>query len=399
MKAAYLLVTLSLFMVKGIPAEAEEGPFFEKRVILERGMRQGAFAIPKLVITPGGTALVVAQDREGGDWGRTIRPIVLRSADGGRSWSEPTLLIPEDFPDRERYHMKPTGMVVDSRTSRVFVFVSRSPLKNGDGKTIQEKWFYSHIQETRELGRAWFLVTSDDEGESWSKPAEITKQLIKKPHWQEWSPVHTGIQLRFGAHRGRLVVPVRCYCPEMDPSPHDWQYQTNAVLYSDDGGLTWIPGARTDAYLGECVIAERADGTLYMNQRASPGGGRASERWYTISPDGGTSFDPTRPTGLPDVRCHTGITTRTDAEGHSLMLLTSIPGKERRELTISVSKDQGETWTQARVIEPGHAAYSDLDMLPDGNFLCVYETGETTSRKDLAVARFNLDWVLEEISP
>jgi len=32
--------------------------------------------------------------------------------------------------------------------------------------------------------------------------------------------------------------------------------------------------------------------------------------------------------------------------------------------------------------------------LADGSFVCVYETGAKGLRKDLAVARFELDWVL-----
>ena len=36
-----------------------------------------------------------------------------------------------------------------------------------------------------------------------------------------------------------------------------------------------------------------------------------------------------------------------------------------------------------------------LAVLRDGTILCVYETGEKTSRRDLAVARFNLAWLFE----
>ncbi len=74
MSGIQLLAALSLLMAGGLSAEAE-GPFFEQRVFLERGARPGAFAIPKLVCTPGGTALAVAQDRGGGDWGKPIVPM------------------------------------------------------------------------------------------------------------------------------------------------------------------------------------------------------------------------------------------------------------------------------------------------------------------------------------
>jgi sialidase-1 len=67
-----------------------------------------------------------------------------------------------------------------------------------------------------------------------------------------------------------------------------------------------------------------------------------------------------------------------------------IPAKRglRENLTIQVSRDDGQTWPVSRTLDPGKSAYSDLAVLPDGTVLCLYEavTG-------LVAARFNLDWV------
>ena len=374
-------------------ASATAVPFCVKEIVLRRESESGAISIPKMVVTSDGTLLIVAQARDGGDWGSRIDPVYSRSTDGGNSWSRPCLLVPEDFPGRDESLVKPTGIVVDRISGRIIVFVSRSPLRNRDGAQINEVWFYTHLQETHRLGRAWFVVTSDDDGQSWSEPREITRQLIKQPHWQEWSPVHTGFQLQFGAHRGRLVVPVRCYCPEHDPSEYSLKYQHNGMLYSDDGGATWIPGGRSDPCLGECSIAERADGSVYVNHRTSRDPSRRSERMHNSSVDGGVTFTECTYAEIPDERCHAGLTVLTEPSGRRLFLLSSIPGSKRDHLTIRVSENEGETWNAGKVIEPGFAGYSDLAVLPDGTIVCVYETGEREYRQHLAVARFNTAWL------
>lgn len=363
-------------------------PRFERSALLQRGARPGAWAIPKLTVTPRGTLLVVLQDRKGGDWGKPIFPMLLRSLDGGRSWRGPRELLRADFPRRDDCIFKPTGIVTDRETGRVFVFVSRAPLRQANGQPLLERDFYRHLQETRRLGRAWFLLSSDDDGVSWSEPREITAQLIKRRHWQEWSPVHSGLQMRHGAHAGRLVVPVRCHCPPTDPSPKfDTKWQTNGVLFSDDHGKTWTPGGATGPHVGEASLAELADGTLLLQQRASPG--QPPRRWIATSRDGGVSFGPSRPTGQRDAPCHAGLLALPDGT----LVMSHVPGPGRQRLTLSTSRDGGRSWQARRIVEPGAAAYSDLGRLPDGGLVCVYETGKTTSRKDLAVARFNEEWL------
>ena len=157
---------------------------FERRVILAREPgRAGAYAIPKMVVTRAGTALIVLQDRRGGDWGKPITPMVMRSSDRGQTWSRPAR-IGAPLDEEGRYHVKPTGIVEDARAGRVFVFLSRSPIRNKAGQTVNERWFYTHLQRTWDCGRAWFLLSSDDEGVSWSAPVEITDQLRQRPHWQ-----------------------------------------------------------------------------------------------------------------------------------------------------------------------------------------------------------------------
>ena len=67
----------------------------------------------------------------------------------------------------------------------------------------------------------------------------------------------------------------------------------------------------------------------------------------------------------------------------------------RRNLTISVSLDEGQTWPLSRLIHKGPAAYSDLAVLSNGEMLCFYEGGKEFRYESMRLARFNLAWIQE----
>lgn len=75
--------------------------------------------------------------------------------------------------------------------------------------------------------------------------------------------------------------------------------------------------------------------------------------------------------------------------------------RERKNVTVHASFDDGRTWPVGRLLQPGPSAYSDLAVLPDGTILCFYESGmpgETRRGGEwayarLTVARFNHEWL------
>lgn len=64
---------------------------------------------------------------------------------------------------------------------------------------------------------------------------------------------------------------------------------------------------------------------------------------------------------------------------------------KRENLTLKLSRDDGQSWPVSRTLEAGPSAYSDLAVLPDGTVLCFYEAGN-----ELKLARFNLAWLTAE---
>jgi sialidase-1 len=77
------------------------------------------------------------------------------------------------------------------------------------------------------------------------------------------------------------------------------------------------------------------------------------------------------------------------------------PGKnrDRKNVSIKLSRDEAQTWPVNKAIEPGPSMYSDIAVTPKGTILCFY--GRSGDKKGLAafaggrltVARFNLDWL------
>jgi sialidase-1 len=72
-------------------------------------------------------------------------------------------------------------------------------------------------------------------------------------------------------------------------------------------------------------------------------------------------------------------------------------GRERRNLSVKMNEDGGQTWPVARSIEPGTSGYADLAAGPDGSIFCLYERGSAgggaTNPRSLCLARFNLEWL------
>ncbi|UCE48674.1 MAG: exo-alpha-sialidase [Phycisphaerales bacterium] len=69
----------------------------------------------------------------------------------------------------------------------------------------------------------------------------------------------------------------------------------------------------------------------------------------------------------------------------------------RKNVAVRLSYDEGETWTEAKSIEPGISGYSDLAVGPDGSIYSFYQRGcvDTSHYRPahLTIARFNLQWL------
>ena len=73
-------------------------------------------------------------------------------------------------------------------------------------------------------------------------------------------------------------------------------------------------------------------------------------------------------------------------------------GRDRKNVSVKLSYDEGQTWPVNKTLEPGASGYSDLAVGADGEIYCFFERGSSEGNfatKFLTVARFNLEWLTD----
>src|SRR5207248_437088 len=135
------------------------------------------------------------------------------------------------------------------------------------------------VNDTGRGTRTVWVSRSTDDGASWSKPVEITRD-VKRPDWTRYATgPGVGIQLK----TGRLIVPC-------DHQVAGTKVRQAHVIVSDDGGKTWKRGGVVGPQCNESQAVELTDGRLMLNIRSYRGSHR---RLVALSGDGGETFsDP-----------------------------------------------------------------------------------------------------------
>ena len=123
-------------------------------------------------------------------------------------------------------------------------------------------------------------------------------------------------------------------------------------------------------------------------------------RWYNISSDGGetwqanpsTWYDIAAPACNGDMIRYSSV----DKGGDKNRLLHSVPvGTDRKNVTVFVSYDEGQTWPTSRCIVPYSSAYSSLCILPDYTIGIYVEEDYYTGKDNYSTVfyNFSLEWL------
>ena len=137
---------------------------------------------------------------------------------------------------------------------------------------------------------------------------------------------------------------------------------------------------------------ELADGTWMINSRVHNKGLRIihtskdeGKTWHTkeepqlIDPGNNASF----------IR----YTSTTDGyDKNRILFSNSNDKKERRNLTVRISYDEGKTWSKGKTIYAGSAAYSSMTILKNGDIGLLFEKEGYTEN---VFVSFSLEWLTD----
>ncbi len=392
----------SLLFLCGSLAAAE--PFIEKQDLFIVGDNPAyqLYHIPGIVVTAKGTVLTwcEARKRAAGvsDWD-DIRILLRRSTDEGKTWSAPQSIANVEGPKtKNSFALKMKNVDPNDVTYNNPVLIA------GKDGTV-------HMLFCLEYERC-FYQRSEDDGLTWSKPSEITSTFASFKKDYEWKVLATGPDHSIQLKTGRLVVPVWL---STGTGGNAHRPSVTATIFSDDQGKTWKAGdiavPCTEEWINpnETVAIELNDGSVMLNVRSES---KAHRRLITTSKDGATGWStPKFDDALLEPICMGGIV-RYDHDGQSLILFSNPhnlekakgkaePGKnrDRKNVSVKISRDEGKTWPVNKSIEPGPSMYSDIAVTKSGTILCFYgRSGDGSTLAHFAggrltLARFNIEWL------
>ena len=326
------------------------------------------YRIPALTTTHKGTLLCVydMRRRTGRDLQEDIDIGLSRSTDGGQTWEAVRVIMDMGkfggLPEEQNGCSDP-GIIVDHKTGEIFCFAVWM-----HGNPGKHQWTGDGSAPGYEIGKAAqiLMVSSKDDGRTWTKPVNLTRKL-KPAEWWLFAPSpQSGINLSDGT----LVMPAQ------GRDAKGVEFST--IMTSGDHGVTWTVG--TPAYSGgsECQAVLLGDGSIMLNMR------NEHERFRAVfvTKDLGKSWQPhaTNRKTLIEPNCN-GSLLRVDyveggAKKHVLLFSNPHSQKGRTHQTIQVSFDDGLTWPDSHhlLLDEGRGAgYSSLTRVDDRHVGIVYE--------------------------
>ena len=355
------------------------------------------YHIPGIVVTAKGSVLAWCEARKkGGDWDQ-IDILLRRSTDGGKTFSEPRRIADVPGPKTKN----PSSLNAKNVDPNDVTYNNPVLIAGHDG-TVHGIFCLEYMRS--------FYMRSEDDGMTWSTPVEITSTFDSFRKTYDWKVLATGPDHGIQLKTGRLVLPVWLSTGTGNNGHHP---SVTATIFSDDQGRTWqageiaVPSTAEWVDPNETVIVELTDGSVMLNVRNES---KTQRRLVTISKDGATGWSsPKFDEALLEPICMAGIV-RYSLDKPRILFCNpdnlsradhkEQPGKyrDRKNLTVKLSYDEGKTWAVSKVLDAGWSGYSDIGVTKDGTILCFYGRGDAKdfggyAFNHLTLARFNLEWL------
>lgn len=306
-------------------------------------------------------------------------------------------------------------------------------IERAPGGRLWATWYTGGIGEGRGHNHQ-LLVTSADDGKTWSKPVAIFdpgRQLLGGEGGDPHLSLDPSGRLWWFVNRlmpSPGISPRTCWgfhTDEPDSPKPKWKgpvfagygYSLNKGLLLSDG--TWLhmsdpfskdtnppsPPTKKGAHLyrfsgydkpfqhvsqveiqdtpfTEHMVVERRDGSLWMLARMRTGIAQA------VSTDKGLTWRELEPF-TRDFNVNTRICLRKLASGNLLLIVNDHP-KKRADMTALLSEDDGKTWPCKLVLdEREFVSYPDATQAPDGTIYAIYDRGRyQKDMQEILLAKF-----------
>jgi sialidase-1 len=334
------------------------------------------YRIPALIVTQNGTLLAFCEGREAGDSG-DIDILLKRSFDNGTTWSKEQVV----WNDAKNTCGNPCP-VIDRETGRIWLLLTWNLGSDSEAKIIR--------RESKDTRRP-FVCYSDDDGETWSNPVDLS-ETCKVPEWG-WYATGPGIaiQLKSEKYKNRIVVPANHSYDDPSGKEREGPFSYGAhVLLSDDGGKNWRMSEPIRPACNESQVVELSDGSVLMNMRSY---NDQHSRAISISKDGGDTWSEIEhDQQLVESRCQAALLNYGPYYGKNMLLFSnpSVPNG-RTHMTIKMSFDDCQSWSNSKLVHAGPSAYSCMAKLPNGNIGLFFEYGEEKRYDIIRFVSMSLD--------
>lgn len=327
------------------------------------------YRIPAILKTANGTLIAMADRRKYNqtDLPEDIDIVMRRSTDGGKSWSDPRIIVQGEG---RNHGFGDVALVQTQAGKLLMIFVGGVGL-----------W-----QSTPDRPQRTYISESRDEGLTWSSPRDITHFIFGKdcadPGRSRWlaSFCASGQGLVLPSGRITFVAAIR-------ESGQEYVLN-NYVLYSDDEGGTWQLSDCAYHRGDEAKLSLMPDGRVLMSVR-NQGRQESRQRFFALSSDDGLTWERAKQfEGIHDPGCN-GAMLQVKRNGRDQVLHSLPLGPDgRRDGAVYLFDHVSGRWSAPVVVNSGSSAYSDMTLLADGTIGYFVEEDDEIS---LVFIRFVLD--------